>query len=111
MRLSSPALAGSLLGALFCAAPRPVPPTAPAAPATKPTLLDFITVDQMSEDYRHRWHDQLTGGLKRLRDGGAFFTNRHQDHAITETAPGHASTMSGRFPRSTGITSTIPPGR
>src|ERR1044071_6006922 len=29
----------------------------------------------------------------------------YQDHAITETAPGHASTMSGRFPAHTGITS------
>jgi len=36
---------------------------------------------------------------------GAWFVNAFQDHAITETAPGHASTMSGRFPRSTGIAS------
>ncbi|HEY0776694.1 MAG TPA: alkaline phosphatase family protein, partial [Gemmatirosa sp.] len=38
-----------------------------------------------------------------LRDGGALFINAHQDHAITETAPGHASTLSGRFPSHTGI--------
>jgi predicted AlkP superfamily pyrophosphatase or phosphodiesterase len=107
MFLTRPALAGSLLGALFCAAPRPAPPPAPSAAALKPTLAVFITVDQMREDYLDRWHDQLRGGLKRLRDGGAFFTNGHQDHAITETAPGHASTMSGRFPRSTGITRNI----
>jgi predicted AlkP superfamily pyrophosphatase or phosphodiesterase len=37
--------------------------------------------------------------------GGAWYTNAFQDHAITETAPGHASTMSGRFPASTGIIS------
>lgn len=107
MRFSRPALAGSLLGALFCTAPRPVPPALPAPAAAKPTLLVFITVDQMREDYLDRWHDQLSGGLKRLRNGGAFFTNGHQDHAITETAPGHASTMSGRFPRSTGITRNV----
>ena len=35
--------------------------------------------------------------------GGAWFTDAHQDHGITETAPGHASMLSGRFPRSTGI--------
>jgi len=107
MLFSRPVLAGSLLGALFCAGPRPAPTAAPAAAAPKPVLMVFITVDQMREDYLDRWHNQLTGGLKRLRDGGAFFTNGHQDHAITETAPGHASTMSGRFPRSTGITRNI----
>ena len=36
--------------------------------------------------------------------GGAWFTDAHQDHAITETAPGHATLLAGRFPRSTGIT-------
>jgi predicted AlkP superfamily pyrophosphatase or phosphodiesterase len=64
----------------------------------------------MREDYLERWRGQFTGGLKTLLDGGAFFTNGHQDHAITETAPGHASIMSGRFPRSTGITRNISGG-
>ena len=72
--------------------------------AVKPALLVFITVDQMREDYLERWRGEFIGGFRRLVFGGAFFTNGHQDHAITETAPGHASTMSGRFPRSTGIT-------
>jgi hypothetical protein len=109
MRVSRPALTGSLLGTLFCAAPlpAPVPPVLANQPATRPNLVVFITVDQMREDYLDRWRPQLTGGLKRLVDGGAFFTNGHQDHAITETAPGHASTMSGRFPRSTGITRNV----
>ena len=74
------------------------------ASAPRPTLLVFLTVDQMRADYlTTRFGAQLTGGLRRLRDGGALFTNAHQDHAITETAPGHASTMSGRFPAHTGI--------
>ena len=73
------------------------------APAVAPSLLVFITVDQMRPDYFTRFESQLTGGLARLYRGGAFYTNAFQDHAITETAPGHASTMSGRFPRSTGI--------
>ena len=73
-------------------------------PPPRPTLLVFLTVDQMRTDYlTTRFGAQLTGGLKRLRDGGALFTNAHQDHAITETAPGHASTLSGRFPARTGI--------
>lgn len=76
----------------------------PDAPAPRPTLVVFLTVDQMRADYlTTRFGRTLTGGLKRLRDGGALFTNAHQDHAITETAPGHATTLSGRFPSHTGI--------
>ena len=73
------------------------------AAAGRPTLLVFVTIDQMRADYFARFGPQLTGGLRRLYDEGAYFSNAHQDHAITETAPGHASAMSGRFPASTGI--------
>jgi predicted AlkP superfamily pyrophosphatase or phosphodiesterase len=72
--------------------------------AQRPTLIVFITVDQMRSDYFQRFDPQLTGGLRRLFDGGAFFLDGYQDHAITETAPGHSVTMSGRFPVHTGIT-------
>lgn len=75
-----------------------------ATTAKRPTLVVFLTIDQMRADYIARFKPQLTGGLKRLAEGGAFFRNGFQDHAITETAPGHASTMSGRFPVHTGIT-------
>jgi predicted AlkP superfamily pyrophosphatase or phosphodiesterase len=71
--------------------------------AVRPRLVVFLTVDQLRPDYLDRWARQLRGGLGRLAQQGAFFPNAFQDHAITETAPGHASTMSGRFPRSTGI--------
>ena len=71
--------------------------------AQRPALVVFLTVDQMRPDYFDRWAGQLTGGLARLSRQGAFFTNAFQDHAVTETAPGHSVTMSGRFPRSTGI--------
>ena len=63
----------------------------------------FITVDQLIPAYFDRWGSQFTGGLARLARNGAHFTEGYQDHAVTETAPGHASTMSGRHPRSTGI--------
>ena len=71
--------------------------------ATTPTLVVFLTIDQMRPDYLPRFERQLTGGLKRLYDQGAVFLSGYQDHAITETAPGHSATMSGRFPASTGI--------
>jgi arylsulfatase A-like enzyme len=66
-------------------------------------LIVFITVDQMRADYFERFLPQLTGGLGRLYHGGAVYLDAHQDHAITETAPGHSVTMSGRFPAHTGI--------
>ena len=72
--------------------------------AQKPTLVVFFTIDQMRPDYLPRFDKQLTGGLARLYRNGAVFDNAYQDHAITETAPGHSATLSGRFPRSTGIT-------
>jgi len=72
--------------------------------ADHPTLVVFLTVDQLRADYFARFRPQLTAGLKRLAEGSAFFKNGFQDHAITETAPGHATVMSGRFPVHTGIT-------
>jgi len=68
-----------------------------------PRLVVFITVDAMRADYLSRFAPQLTGGLGRLYKGGAVFTNGFQDHAITETAPGHSVIMSGRYPVHTGI--------
>jgi hypothetical protein len=34
---------------------------------------------------------------------GAVFTEAYHDHAVTETAPGHATILSGRWPAHTGI--------
>src|SRR5687768_73091 len=68
-------------------------------------LVVFIAVDQLRGDYLDRFGPQLTGGLARLKRDGAHFVNAYQDHANTVTAVGHASMLSGRFPRSTGIIS------
>jgi len=68
-----------------------------------PSLIVLVTVDQLTGIYLDRFGAQLHGGLARLARGGAWFSNAHHDHAITETAPGHATLLSGRFPRSTGI--------
>lgn len=89
------------LGIAFAAVGAPV--RAQTARPSAPKLVVFLTVDQMRPDYLDRWATQLTGGLARLSKHGAFFTNAYQDHGVTETAPGHSVTMSGRFPRSTGI--------
>jgi predicted AlkP superfamily pyrophosphatase or phosphodiesterase len=71
--------------------------------SSPPSLVVLITIDQLRDDYFDRFGAQLHGGLARLSRGGAWFTNAHHDHAITETAPGHATLLAGRFPRSTGI--------
>ena len=76
---------------------------APLAAQQRPRLVVLITVDQLRPDYFEKWKPQLTGGLARLAAEGAFFTNAAQDHAVTETAPGHATLLSGRWPRHTGI--------
>lgn len=74
-------------------------------PIAAPRLVVFITVDQLRGDMLGRFQGQMQHGYGRLMRNGAWFLNGYQDHAITETAPGHASTLSGRFPRSTGIAS------
>lgn len=79
---------------------------APAAGTTlraaTPTLVVVITVDQLRGDMLDRYRSDMRHGFARLMRG-AWFTNAFHDHAITETAPGHASLLSGRFPRGTGI--------
>jgi predicted AlkP superfamily pyrophosphatase or phosphodiesterase len=99
MRLRTPSLAFAFPLFAACATAQQTTPS-----SAKPTLIVFITVDQMRSDYFQRFDKQLTGGLRTLYDGGAFFADGYQDHAITETAPGHSVTMSGRFPVHTGIT-------
>ena len=73
--------------------------------APRPALVVLITVDQLRPDYIDVWRSQMTGGLRRLAEEGVFFARGVHDHGLTETAPGHAATLSGRFPYSTGISS------
>src|SRR5439155_24716 len=74
-----------------------------APPPPRPKLVVVITVDQLRPDYFTRWKAQLTGGLGQLATEGAFFTDGYQDHAVTETAPGHSTILSGMWPAHTGI--------
>lgn len=105
MRRAVIGVAGAACFAQVACAQRAAAPASPLPPAPDqvPTLVVFITVDQLRPDYFDRFGSQLNGGLARLYRGGAVFTNAFHDHANTETAPGHAATMSGRFPSSTGI--------
>lgn len=68
-----------------------------------PTLIVQITIDQLRPDYLDKFRSQFSGGLARMLDSGAYLPNSFHDHAVTETAPGHATLWSGRHPSRTGI--------
>src|ERR1700757_4369280 len=92
------ALVAGLAGAL----PGQAPP--PGTPAARPVaLVVLVSVDQMRADYLARFAPQWTGGFARIYRGGTVFEHGEQDHAATETAPGHSTMLSGRYPSHTGI--------
>lgn len=69
----------------------------------KPKLAVVIVVDQMRSDYLAREQGLLTGGFKRLLDNGFQFTEAYHEHAVTETAVGHATIATGCYPSHHGI--------
>lgn len=76
--------------------------TAPGGGA-RPRLVVVLVVDQMRADYLTRFADLYTGGLARLSHEGAVFTEGHVQHALTWTAPGHASVSTGAHPSRHGV--------
>jgi predicted AlkP superfamily pyrophosphatase or phosphodiesterase len=74
------------------------------APApVRPKLVVAIMVDQFRYDYLHRFRSSYSGGLARLLEHGAVFTDAHYIHVPTLTAVGHATFLTGALPRVTGI--------
>ncbi|MBI3551845.1 MAG: alkaline phosphatase family protein [Elusimicrobia bacterium] len=68
-----------------------------------PRLLVVVSVDQMRADYLERFAADFAGGFKRLKERGAVFLDARHVHVPTETGPGHAVILTGRFPSETGI--------
>jgi len=67
-----------------------------AGETTAPRLAVVISVDQMRADYLVKFRPYFgAGGFKRLLEGGADYQNCHYLHAVTKTAPGHATILSG----------------
>jgi len=85
------------------AACRPSPPPPPALPAGGPRLVLFVAVDQMRQDYLTRFDSLYTGGLRTLLDEAVSFDEAHHEHALTVTAPGHATLATGLYPRHHGV--------
>ncbi len=86
-------------GALVLLIPAQAAP--PAAPKTK--LVVAIIIDQFRYDYMTRFDASYQGGLRKLHDAGAFFTDAHQAHFPTVTAVGHAAFLTGSIPAIEGI--------
>lgn len=77
----------------------------PVVAAAVPRLAVVIVVDQMRADYFERFDGQLEGGLARLATEGVRYVDAHHAHAITNTAPGHATISTGTHPAQHGIVS------
>ncbi len=84
-----------------CAAGNPLP-----APVTgeRPRLVVVFIVDGLPQRQVVGYWDQLApDGFKRFLDRGAWFSDAHYNHAVTQTAPGHATVLTGAYPHRTGI--------
>jgi len=82
------------------AQPQPRPA---ATPSGSPRLIVAIVIDQFRYDYLTRFRSEYTGGLKRLLEDGANFTNANYRHHQTVTATGHSTFLTGSTPAMTGI--------
>lgn len=69
-----------------------------------PKIVVGIIVDQMRQEYIHRFRHQFTeGGFNRILNDGFAFRNAHYNYVPTYTAPGHASVYTGTTPSDHGI--------
>ena len=63
-----------------------------------------IIVDQMRDEYLHRFNSKFSsGGFKRLMGEGFTCRNNHYHYASTVTGPGHAHVYTGSSPAISGI--------
>ena len=93
----------TILAGLVLAVPaQPQPSPAARIPAT-PKLVVAIVIDQFRYDYLTRFRSEYSGGLKRMLDEGATFTNSRYRHYQTVTAAGHSTFLTGSTPAMTGI--------
>lgn len=69
-----------------------------------PRLVVWLTIDQFRGDYLSRYDALFNDeGLRGLVRSGIWFQEAHYEHAITETAPGHATLFTGASPSQHGI--------
>jgi predicted AlkP superfamily pyrophosphatase or phosphodiesterase len=81
---------------------------ATARQSQRPRLVLLIAVDQFRYDYLERFGDLFArGGIARLLREGASWAECDYDHVPTETAPGHATMLTGAWPSETGIIANL----
>lgn len=90
----------ALLGASAC---RPAAPRADPAARPDVRLVLFVVVDQMRADYLERFRPLFSAGLAQLLAESVGFTAARHDHAVTTTAPGHATLATGLYPSHHGV--------
>ncbi len=70
---------------------------------TKPKLVVFISVDQLSQQMFDHYQELFSGGYKWLIDNGNQYTNLHFEHWYCATGPGHFVLGSGQHPVKGGV--------
>jgi hypothetical protein len=74
------------------------------APEARPRLAVVISLDQFRADYLERFRPYFVAdGFRRLLDHGVVFTEAHHRHALTATAAGHSTLLTGVSPQVHGI--------
>ena len=69
-----------------------------------PKLVVIIVIDQFRGDYLERYRaDFIPGGFNLFLEHGAVFSDCHYGYAITRTAPGHATLLTGAYANGHGI--------
>jgi len=75
-----------------------------AAKAAGPVLVVVLVIDGLPQEQVVKYRDLYgAGGFKRLLEDGAWYGNAHHMHAVTLTAPGHATMLTGTYPYKNGI--------
>lgn len=78
-------------------------PAAAIAPGA-PALVVVIVIDGLPQEQVVKYRDQYgNGGFRLFLDRGSWYANAHHGHAVTLTAPGHASVLTGSYPYRNGI--------
>jgi predicted AlkP superfamily pyrophosphatase or phosphodiesterase len=75
-----------------------------SARAAAPALVVVMVIDGLPQEQLVKYKDLYgPGGFKRLLKEGAWFGNAHHMHAVTLTAPGHATMLTGSYSYRNGI--------
>jgi type I phosphodiesterase/nucleotide pyrophosphatase len=98
--IASAIVLAGFLGSRAAPAPRAVGGVQP-----KPRVAVAIVIDQFAAWVAEQRLEKLPagGGFARLRAEGTWVKRLEYEHAITETAPGHAALFTGKAPRENGI--------